>query len=321
MPVTENKATEEQKQQDQQSQDTAYEKAKSKIFESDVFKSLDLPSEVTQEPEEETKPEEEEQPEEPDVVEETLKQAEETEETDEEVIPKSKVQKRFDELTAKIKYLESQAEDRARLAEPKDDVARKLENMSTEELKQARIQARMAQLEYKDDKGRLSQLLDLEARIEDAIHDAPARFQSRQVGEYNKAVERIADQATTDGIDLSKESSRIREIALDIYQSTPEFQASIQGQAKALHLAYKHFKEINTLTKGKQEVSRLKSQVNTFKKKTSLDSKTVKSNFDRTAIEEMRKKASHGTLQDKTNLIKNDPRFNLDAMIPDEYKQ
>jgi hypothetical protein len=117
----------------------------------------------------------------------------------------------------------------------------------------------------------------------------------------------------------------IKKIAAELYQETPELQKSVMGQAQALNLAYRHYREISRLGSNKgaksEEVQRLKSQVNTLKKKTSLDTKVIKGNMDSTRLADLQHKAMTGNTRDKNRFIRDDPRFNIDAMIPPEYKE
>ena len=299
------------------------------ITSGDVFKSLDLPTaEPVAEPEPKT------------VVEEAISEAseeahEEAEgeapepakaEEDEELVPKSKVQKRFDALTAEKRRLEQELEQvRSSHAEPKDDLTRKLEAMSEAELKAAKREARIAQAKYRDDDDQLSKLVDLEERIEETMKNAPQRMAQEQEKYFKVSARNVELSAAEDGVDLVKSSPEIIKYAQEIYQNTPSFQASKTGQGEALKLAYRHYREISRLGGNKvgksEEVNRLKSQVNNLKKRTTLDTKVVKGNMDKVNSGDLRRKAMSGTLGDKYAFIQNDPLFKVEDMIPSEYRE
>jgi hypothetical protein len=303
------------------------------ITSGDVFKSLDLPSAEIEQPKRVAKTvEKEEVAEEEEVVDEVTdeeqpaeEQEEVAEESDEELIPKSKVQKRIDALTSRIKQLEAESA-KLRVEEtPKDDLTQKLESMSEAELKQAKREARMAQIKHADDDDKVNKLIDLEDKIDAVMQNAPQRFVQAQVKQFNESANKLALRAVEDGIDIAKAAESIKKFATEIYQDTPEFQKSVNGQARALEMAYRHYREISKLggikKEGSSELNRLKSQVNTLKRKTSLDSKSVKGNMDKVRSEDIRKRAKSGSYGDKLAFIADDPRFNVDSMIPSEYKE
>lgn len=313
--------TTEQQQQEKTQQAARQKQATEAITNSDVFKSLDLPGEVEKEEvaeKEVAEPEVEEE-----AVAEEAEQSE-TEETDEEVVPKSKIQPKIDKLMSQIKYLQNELEKvKISTADPsKDETVRKLEGMTEEQLKSLKRQTRLAQIKAKDDEAQLSNLLDLEEKIDEVMVSAPKRFSLAQEEEYNRAADRISLEAQTEGLALDeKTAQKIRSYASEIYHSTPELQKSRFGQAKALELGYRHFREMSKLSQGNESVSKLKNQVNTLKRKTSLDTKAVKGNMDASRIQGLRDRASRGTVRDKIAMVREDPRFNVDSMIPDEFKE
>ena len=79
----------------------------------------------------------------------------------------------------------------------------------------------------------------------------------------------------------------------------------------------------------KQTFSVSKSKVDTLRKshkrllrKTTLDSNTVRGSVQKTGLKALREKAGQGsTLADKTAFVKASPEFNIDALIPDEFKE
>lgn len=334
MPLEEKQLTEEQTTENRNSEESSRSKLNDLISSSDVFKSLDLPGaepEVKKPVVKRTEPVEDEQPDEEvadseeESTDEATEDVSEEESQEEDMIPKSKVQKRIDALTARIKQLEAETAKPKVDSTPKDDLTMKLEAMSEAELKQAKREARLSQIKHSDDEEMVNKLIDLEEKIDATLHAAPQRFEQQQVQNFQKSAEKLALRAVEDGIDISKSAESIKKIAMDIYQESPELQKSVYGQGRALELAYRHYREVSkfgtTKETGKSELNRLKSQVNTLKKKTSLDTKTVKGNMDKTRSEDIRRKAMSGNYREKLAFIKDDPRFNIDAMIPSEYKE
>jgi len=338
MPIEEKTPTQEETIEQENHVEQTRSKLDEMIKSGDVFNSLDLPG--AEEPpksaddkvkdvvkdvigEEETEENQSDEESEDEEVTQEESTEQETEE-DEELIPKSKVQKRIDALTARIKQLESETAKQPETS-AKDDVTKKLEGMSEAELKQAKREARLAQIKYAADEEKLNHLLELEEKIDATIQSAPQRFSSLQVQSFNEAAKRLEVKSAADGIDLSKAAETIKQFAIDIYRETPEFQKSIHGQARALEMAYRNYVEISkvgTTKQGKsEELNRLKSQVNSLKKKTSLDTKTVKGNMDKTRSVDLRRKAVNGTMNDKLAFVQNDPAFRVDDMIPPEYKE
>lgn len=252
--------------------------------------------------------------------------SEEQEQEDEEVIPKSKVQKRFDELTAKNKALETNnkelekrlsAIERAKES-PKDEITRQLEGMSNEQLKAAKIEVRKAQIKSMDDDTKLNELLELENKIDAVINDAPKNFANAQKDAYMRKAAAIAESG--DIPDMEKAAPQITKLAGEIYSAYPSLQKDINGQAIALDLAAKHFKALNSVPGDRTKETELKRQVNTLKRKTTLDTKTGKVNIDKTRLDSLRKNAINGNMSQKVELVRNHPMFNVDKMIPDEFK-
>jgi len=252
-------------------------------------------------------------------------EGEETEEKEEgeedgDLVPKSKVQKRFNSLNARLKALEDEnAQLKNKTAEPvKDEDTKKLEGMSLEALKATKREVIVAQRKEQDE-DRLRKLVDLEDKVNGAINSFGDRFVGSQVTEFNKVAERI--QALGE-IELTKEIAlELKGIASDIYNSNPELKGIVRGQAIALELAYKHYKALGSRTAGKEKVDELKRQNNTLKRKTSLDSAGLKGKGKDVQLGKLRSKAFRGgDTNDRINLIKNDPQFGIDNLIPDEYK-
>jgi len=241
---------------------------------------------------------------------------------DEDLVPKSKV-KKIEEKTARriaakerrIRELESQLEERT---SPRDSDLDRLEKMSLPQLKQLRRECRKEQRDADDD--RLDKLVDLEEKIDDTIRTTPDRFMKEQVARYDKAAEEILED---EGGEISKEVAQfLKAKAVAIYQGSNTLQKSKSGQAEALKLAYEHYKEIQKASKGRSGDKKLKRTVNKLKRKTSLDSSSGKSSKKvSTHLKKLRDKAFRGgDAHDKEKLIEADPRFNIDSLIPEEYK-
>jgi len=282
---------------------------------------------------EETEPKEEvveEEQQEEAVTEEKSQETEETEETEEtpvedseeDLIPKSKVQKRIDELTKQNKKFEAELralkESNATPKSSRDEDLEKLEAMNETELRTLRREIKMAQLNMLDAnleptqrKAELAKLMELDEKAEKAITSAPQRFQSTQVAKFNEAVE------YTDIEPKAKEA--VFGYAKTIFLSSPELQSSVTGQARAWEMAVQHYTEINKLTKGKVQADELKRQNTTLKKKISVDTSSQKSAQKPNDDARLFKKAQHGNFDDKVAFFRK--KMNVDSMIPEEYRQ
>lgn len=238
--------------------------------------------------------------------------SEQTEETKEEVKQDS-VQKRIDELTREKKQLEARLKKLESKSTPEvssDPDLEKLQKMSVEELKETRKKILKAQRTA--DEATLDQLFDLEEKVNKVIETAPQRFQAQQVERFTEAV-----QSTNDLSD--KEMQVVFGHAKNIFERTPSFRNSIDGQAEAWNLAVEHYKEMNKLTVGKSKVNELERKVNDLKKKTSLDTAVQKGNSKISEEAKMYNKAKHGDMSDKQNFFKK--RLNTDSLIPEEYRR
>jgi len=149
-------------------------------------------------------------------------------ENDEELIPKSKVEKRFKQLTEEIRKLKS-------VQKPEEttdtDMAR-LENMSPEKLADLRQKIRheiregnrgIAKGEEIDEK-RLDELDVLADKVDEAIRTAPVRFQKTQVALYNKAAEEITGELSESlsEEEMEKACPEIKDIVEGIYLNYPK---------------------------------------------------------------------------------------------------
>lgn len=312
---------EQERTQKESLQSSLHDSLKDTPIQKEILKDLGLSPEVEEKPAK--KQVEKEETAEEESVEETKEEetAEETaeEETEEEVIPKSKVQKRFDELTARLKAQERELEElKASKAEPKDEVTKQLEGMTTEQLKAAKIEVRKAQILAKEDDTKLNEYLALEDKIDSALQNAPKRFQEQQETALRKMAERLSPTVA----DIEKVGPSIMKLAQEIYQKYPLLHKDVNGQATALEMAVEHHKIISSTVKtgDKTKETELQRQVNTLKKKTTLDTKSNKTDADKISLEKMRKSAIGGTTEQKVNLIKSHPMFNVAGMIPDEFK-
>lgn len=245
------------------------------------------------------------------------------EESEEDLIPKSKVQKRIDELVKENKRTQAELKAlRESMASSKqttrDEDLDKMEAMSETELKTLRREIKMAQINLLDTnlepsqrKSELAKLMELDEKAEKAITSAPIRFQTNQVAKFNEAV------AETDLEDKAKDA--VFGYAKTIFLSSPELQSSITGQARAWKMAVEHYTEVNKLSKGKVQADELKRQNTTLKKKISVDTSSQKSNQKPNDDARMFKKAQHGNYDDKVAFFRK--KLNVDSMIPEEFKQ
>lgn len=306
---------------EQKSQERAIQETGEKELASRLAASMDLPSTLAgevddhikkgQKPEPEEEEVEEENPEVPaDEIEEETKGSEEEseessedfEEEDEDLIPKSKVQKRIDELTSKLRRLEAELE-KSKVEKPqtpKDSDEALLERMSESELKALAKQVRVEQIKNHANEAKLAELVELEDKIHNTLRTAPDRFNSAQVQNFNRAVQETAE--TLEGFDKVK--NEIFNYAKSIYESSPEFHSSVHGQERAWKFAVDHFKAINKVSEGKSIKSELERQVNTLKKKISVDTTSKKTVNKPTTDTQLFKKAVYGTDADKATFLK-----------------
>ncbi len=281
-----------------------------------VFKSLanDLPQ--SEEPQQQQEEEAQTTQEEEQTQEEQTQ--EETQDETEEVVAKSKIQPRIDQLTARLKAQQAEIDAlKSKSNAPSDDIQKQLDNASESELEEYLIQARIAKESSRDDPARLSELVKLERRIEKTIGTAPQKFAQNQVREFNNTAQRLASEGE---ITDANYASILKIAKEDIYDKYPKLANSVDGQAMALELAVAHYKQLNKTSSVKVDTQALKGQLNTLKKKTSLDTKSVKGGGDKVNLDKLRSSAMNGNMKDKERFAHNDPRFKIDAMIPDYLK-
>lgn len=246
---------------------------------------------------------------------------------DEELIPKSKVEKRFKQLTEEIRKLKA-GQKPEETADP--DMAR-LEKYSLEKLNTLRQNIKseiragykaVAKGEEIDEK-RLDELDVLADKVDEVIRTAPVRFQQAQVALYNKAAEEITSELSEElsEEEIKKACPEIKEIAEGIYSGYPKLQQSEDGQALALKLAMDHWKAKREFSLGKSETDRLKQTHRKLLRKVTLDTNVIKGDKIKKSLEDLKIKAGKGgTDQDRTTFVKESPLFNVEALIPDEFK-
>lgn len=329
MTVRETQLTPEQK-----SQERAIQETDEKEFASKLANSMDLPSTLAAEVDEHIKEarnpkpeevEEEDSQDEPEVpadeIEEEAKETEGSKESgddseEEDLIPKSKVQKRFDELTAQMKQLKAELsrerEAKAAAQTPKDSQEEQLEKMSESELRTLKRQVRVEQIKAGTDEAKVSQLLDLEEKIENTIRTAPQRFIQNQVSNFNRAVQET--EASFEGFDNVK--AEIFNHAKSIYDSSPELHGSVRGQERAWRLAVDHYTALKRVSEGKSSKSELERQVNTLKRKISVDTSTKKGVQQPDSDAVLKRKAINGTDADKARFLRT--RINTNSLVSDD---
>jgi len=248
-------------------------------------------------------------------------------EKEEELIPKSKVEKRFKQLTEEIRKLKTAQKPE----ETTDADVSKLEKMSPEKLAELRQNIRheiregnrgIAKGEEIDEK-RLDELDILADKVDEAIRTSPIRFQKAQVALYNKAAEEIISEISQDlsEDEIRKACPEIKEIAESIYLNYPKLQQSEDGQALALKLASDHWKAKREFSIGKSETDRLKQTHRKLLRRVTLDTNIIKGDKGRKNLDDLKIKAGKGgTDEDRQRYVKEHPMFNIDALIPDEFK-
>ena len=250
------------------------------------------------------------------------------EEGEEELIPKSKVEKRFRQLTEEIRKLKAGQKTPEVTSDP--DMVQ-LEKMTSEKLIELRQKIRqeirdgnraIARGEEIDEK-RLDSLDILADKVDEAIRSYPIRFQQKQVALFNQAAQEITSDLSEEfpENEIEKACSEIKEIAEKIYSTYPKLQQSEDGQALALRLASDHWKAKREFSLGKSEVDRLKKTQKKLLRKITLDKNVINADKSRKAHDDMRVESSKGgTDKERIDIIKSHPHFNIDALIPDEFK-
>lgn len=303
----------------------------------EILKTMDLPEEDAEEKKKPLDPDEEEdtedEDEDEDGGEEDTEDEEESDEDEDEsedeseapeedLIPRSKL-KKIEEKTARRiaqqnrKIRELQEQIKAKEQTQSDPDRAKLEKMSKDELKSLRRECRKEQ-RYAEDE-RLDRLIELEEKIDETLATSSTRITAQQDARYNAQAEEILE---AEG-DMPKEvANYILKKAAEIFQGSATMRGSVEGKAEALRLAYEHYKEVRAAAKGKTGDKKLKRTVNNLKRKTTLDTSSNKRSQVSTQLKKLRDKAFRGgTEYDKERLVGLDPRFGIDDLIPDQFKQ
>ena len=309
---------------DQKAMEQAVQQDMENKFAEGLVKSFDLPSNIASVVEEEERsaklpkeeePVQEEQPEEE--VQEEAPKAEEEPEEEGDLIPKSKVQKRIDDLTrekaileSRLRRLEEKAQERVTSKDP--DEAR-LENMSETELSNLKKQIRIAQIKNGSDEAQLNQLLELEEKVDSALRTAPERKTNAQVQHFNNSWNELAG---IEGENFTKDfQAKLFQEAGAIYARSNALKKDPQGQAEALWAAYDKLSAVRKFTEGKSKAGNLERQVNDLKKKISVDSSSKKSVGQETdSQQKLFHKAKFGDLQAKTEYFKKKV-INMDSLV------
>jgi hypothetical protein len=245
--------------------------------------------------------------------EEEVKEESEAEEEDEELIPKSKFQKRLDEMTREKKILEirlKNLEERSsQHAQNSDEDTSKLEKMSEQELASLKRQVRLNQIKAANDESMLNKLLDLEEKIDAVRSTGPQRFTQNQVSKFNEAVSMTSSEIPN----FDKAQKDIFNLAKNIYDSAPELHITVTGQARAWNLAVEHYKVLSQVNAGKSKSEDAERRMNTLKKKVSIESVSKKASSEPDTNEKLFKRAKNGNFNDKLSFIRK--KFNTDGDI------
>lgn len=294
-------------------------------FASKLVDSLDLPASLAANMEEANdralkgEPEEVEEEKEEESEQTEPEKTEDKNEEDEDLVPKSKMQKRIDEITAERKKLEARLaklEREKEEAKPKeDDDLRQLESKSEDELRSLKRQVRILQAKNSQDDQKLGELVDLEEKIDRTMASAPQRFQGSQILRFQEAVR----ESSAEIEDFDKVANDIGEYAKNIFQKSPSLQKSVMGQADAWNLAVEHYKELSKISAGKSKETELKRELNTLKKKVSVDVGTQKKASEETNEEKLYRKAKYGGSRDKEEFIKS--KINVNQLVDSEFLQ
>lgn len=294
-------------------------------FAKKLVESFDLPSnlanEIDEQIEEEKRPKKKEKEESEEEEEESKEQVTEdseepqeseeaSEDSEEDLIPKSKVQERFAELTreknllkAELKKLREDMESRSSSKEDSD--IQRLEAMNEDQLKALKRQVKAEQMTavQSQDRVKLNELMDLEDKIDSVASNAPKKFATSQINHFNSAV---SDTASDPDIANFKEAGpKIFKKAQEIFAKSESLKKSVYGQAEAWSLAVEHYKEVSKLSDGKSKNVEAERKFNTLKKKVSVDSGVQQKGTEQAETDrKVYQKAKHGTEDDKLNFFK-----------------
>ena len=244
---------------------------------------------------------------------------EKTVKKEEELIPKSKVDKMLKKMERRIDSATRKAKT-ASASEAKDPDMARLENMSPEKLKETKRKCRKAMIKAQTDgdEDRLEALLDLEDKCDQVTQGAPVKFRNKQLALFQEKADEIEEDPDIE--DFDRAAPIILQLAKEAYAKYPKLQKLEEGQAMALESAVDRYKLMQKTLSGKKETRYLKQKVSKFKRKTNLDTQTMKGKLKISQrLKTLRQKAFRGgDLTDKVNLIKEDPRFGIDQLLPEE---
>lgn len=272
-------------------------------------------AEEVKEPEETQEQEEPQKEESPDELEKETEEAEsESSEEEEELIPRSKVQKRLDEMTREKKLLEMRLKklEDGQVTGPqrKDEDTERLEKMSENELLNLKRQVRLSQIQNQADPTMVNKLFDLEDKIETVMRTAPHRFSENQNNNLVSAIEMSRAEIP----EFDKVQKEVFALADTVYRTAPELQGSIHGKARAWDLAVQHYKTLQSVKADKVKLNEMDRQVNTLKRKVSVGGGSKKSGAQETDdTAKLFKRAKNGELGDKLEFIRK--RMGTDATI------
>jgi len=262
-----------------------------------------------------------------DLNEQELRYKKQLTEDKEDLIPKSKYEKTIKRMEKRIADLTAKAHEKEPAVTDPDIV--RLEKMPIEKLegyKQA-VKKELRENNRKLAKGedveenRIDALEDLSDKIDDALKTFPARFHRKQVALYNDVADEIENDPEIK--DLEKAAPEIKQIAEKIYADYPKLRLSEEGQAMALRLASDHWKLKNSFSVGKSGTDDLKKRHRRLLRKTTLDSNIIKGSHKAGGLKQLKSDATTkgAGIEVKHHYIKNAPEFNIDALIPDEFKK
>lgn len=289
----------------------------------EILNSFDLPASIQTAVDKKVAEEEKEPTEDVEVevgeeveIPESLDKKEEVEEPketeDEELIPKSKFQKRLDEMTREKRLLEMRLkalEERSVNTQPQDEDLTKLEKMGEKELTDLKKQVRVSLLKNASDDNMVNKLMDLEDKIEATIKTVPERFAKNQIQQFNEAVAMSSHEVQN----FDKVQKDVFNLAKNIYDTAPELHSSVSGQARAWNLAVQHYKIMQEASVGKSKVAELDRQVNTLKKKVSVEGVSRKANQEPDSSKKLFNRAKNGEHRDKLEFFKK--TLNTDAQV------
>ena len=247
---------------------------------------------------------------------------------DEELIPKSKFKKTIEKMQKRIDKLVADSHKEKPAATSADPDIARLEKMSVEKLQSTKEAVRkeirettrkLAKGEDVDEK-RLDDLEDLADKIDEAAKTFSSRLHRKQVTLYNEVADEIANDPEIENLDEA--APEIKKIAEGIYNEYPKLKSSEEGQAMALRLATDHWKLKKTFSIGKSKADNLRKSHKRLLRKTTLDSNVIKGDQKKTGLKALKERAGKGsTMEDKHAFIKESPEFNIDALIPSEFKE